>query len=147
FLSGDDLPGLAKRDGAWVPTILGAEAIIEMLGADSTGGRLLADGVGNVRDLLPEAERLGVTVLTGTDLAIPHGRVAHEAIRLHELGLSKEATLRAVTTAAFDYLGIEHGFSPGMPADAVFFADDPRDHLETLLEPQVIVRSGRTIVH
>ena len=145
FLSGDDLPGLAERGGAWVPTILGAEAIIEMLGADSTGGRLLAEGVDNVRDLLPEAELLGVTILTGTDLAIPHGRVAHEAIRLHELGLSRQATLRAVTTAAFDYLGVTHGFSPGMPANAVFFADDPRDHLETLLEPQVIVRAGRII--
>jgi imidazolonepropionase-like amidohydrolase len=145
FLAGDDLPGLAKRDGAWVPTILGAEAIIEMLGADSTGGRLLTEGVGNVRELLPEAERLGVTILTGTDLAIPHGKVAHEAIRLHELGLSKKAALHAVTTAAFDYLGIEHGFSPGMTADAVFFADDPREHLETLLGPQLIVRSGRVI--
>jgi imidazolonepropionase-like amidohydrolase len=145
FLAADDLPGLAKRDGAWVPTILGAEAIIEMLGADSTGGRLLTEGVGNVRELLPEAERLGVTILTGTDLAIPHGKVAHEAIRLHELGLSKKAALHAVTTAAFDYLGIEHGFSPGMTADAVFFADDPREHLETLLGPQLIVRSGRVI--
>jgi imidazolonepropionase-like amidohydrolase len=145
FLDADDLPGLAERGGAWVPTILGVEAIIEMLGADSTGGRLLTDGVGNVRDLLPEAERLGVTILTGTDLAVPHGKVAHEAIRLHELGLSKEATLRAVTTAAFDYLGVAHGFSPGMSADAVFFADDPRSHLKTLLGPQMIVRAGRVV--
>ncbi|MEA2023646.1 MAG: amidohydrolase family protein, partial [Actinomycetota bacterium] len=143
FLAADDLPGLAERGGAWVPTILAAEAIIEMLGADSTGGRLLARGVGNVRDLLPEAERLGVTILTGTDLAIPHGKVAHEAIRLNELGLPREAAFRAVSAAAFDYLGIDHGFSPGMPADAVFFADNPREHLETLLDPQVIIRSGR----
>ncbi len=146
FLAADDLPGLAERGGAWVPTILGAEAIIEMLGAESTGGRLLSRGVGNVRDLLPEAERLGVTVLTGTDLAIPHGKVAYEAIRLHELGLSEEATLRAVTTAAFDYLGIEHGFFSGMQANAVFFQNDPREDLETLLEPQVIIRSGRVIL-
>jgi len=147
FLSGDDLPGLATRDGAWVPTILGAEAIIEMLGTDSTGGRLLTEGVGNVRDLLPEAERLGVTVLTGTDLAVPHGKVAHEAIRLHELGLSKEATLRAVTTAAFDYLGVDHGFSPGMPANAVFVDADPREDLDTLHHPRVIIRAGRFVHH
>ena len=142
FLAADDLPGLAERGGAWVPTILGAEAIIEMLGAESTGGRLLSRGVGNVRDLLPEAERLGVTVLTGTDLAIPHGKVAYEAIRLHELGLSKEATLRAVTTAAFDYLGVAHSFSPGTSADAVFVEGDPREDLETLLDPRVIIRAG-----
>ena len=145
FLSGDDLPGLAERDGAWVPTILGAEAIIEMLGAESTGGRLLTNGVDNVRELLPEAEHLGVTILTGTDLAVPHGKVAHEVIRLHELGLSRPAALRAVTTAAFDYLDVEHGFSPDMPANAVFFRNDPRESLHTLLDPQIIVRSGMVI--
>ncbi|MEN8114132.1 MAG: amidohydrolase family protein [Actinomycetota bacterium] len=145
FLEAGDLPGLAQRDGAWVPTALGAEAIIEMLGADSTGGRLLARGVDNVRELLPEAERLGVTVLTGTDLAVPHGKVAHEAIRLHELGLSKPAAVHAASTAAYDYLGIDHGFAPGMPADAAFFTDDPRDNLATLLEPQVVIRFGHRI--
>ncbi|MCJ7779875.1 MAG: amidohydrolase family protein [Acidimicrobiia bacterium] len=145
FLSVDDLGRIAARGGAWVPTILGAEAIIEFLGADSSGGRLLSRGVDNVQELLPEAERLGVTVLTGTDLAIPHGKVSHEAIRLHELGLSNEATLRAVTTAAFDYLGVDHAFSPGMPANAVFVEGDPREHLETLLDPRVIIRAGRFV--
>jgi imidazolonepropionase-like amidohydrolase len=146
FLARDDLPRLAERGRAWVPTILGAEAIIEMLGADSTGGRLLTDGINNVRDLLPEAEHLGVTILTGTDLAIPHGKVAHEAIRLHELGLSKTAALNAVTTAAFDYLGVDHGFASGLPANAVFIGSDPREDLETLLYPRVIIRAGRTVL-
>lgn len=146
FLSADDLPTIAARGGAWVPTLLGAEAIVSFLGADSTGGRMLKGGIANVRDLLPEAERLGVSLLAGTDLAVPHGQVAREAIRLHELGLTMEATLRAVTTAAFDYLGVPHGFLPGLSADAVFFADDPGAHLETLLEPQLVVRAGRIVL-
>jgi len=145
FLSADDLPGLAERDGAWVPTILGADAVVDFLGEDSSGGRLLRRGIDNVRELLPEAERLGLTVLAGTDLAVAHGKVAHEAIRLHELGLSKPAALRAVSTAAYDYLGVAHGFKPGMTADAVFVADDPRENLDTLLDPRVIIRSGRLI--
>ena len=145
FLSPDDLPGLAARGGAWVPTVLGADAIIEFLGADSSGGRLLSRGVDNVRGLLPEAERLGVTVLTGTDLAIPHGKVAQEAIRLHGLGLSKPAALHAASAAAYDYLGVAHGFSPGMPANAVFVEGDPQEHLETLLHPRVIIRAGRFV--
>lgn len=145
FLSVDALPGLAERSGAWVPTVLGAESIIAMLGAESTGGRLLARGVDNVRELLPEAERLGVAVLTGTDLAVPHGKVAREAMRLHELGLSAPGAVRAASTAAYDYLGLEYGFAPGMPADAVFFADDPRDNLATLLKPEIVIRAGRTL--
>jgi imidazolonepropionase-like amidohydrolase len=145
FLSDDDLPTLAERGAAWVPTILGADAVIGFLGADSTGGRLLSRGIANVRELLPEAERLGITVLAGSDLAVPHGKVAHEAIRLHGLGLSRPAALRAVGSAAYDYLGVDHGFAPGKTADAVFVADDPRESLETLLEPRLIVRSGRFV--
>lgn len=145
FLSPGDLPGMAARGGAWVPTVLGAEAIIEFLGAASSGGTLLNRGVDNLRDLLPEAERLGVTVLAGTDLAVPHGKVAHEAIRLHELGLSRPAALHAVTVAAYDYLGMDHGFAPGMPANAVFVRDDPTERLETLVEPLGIVRAGTVV--
>jgi imidazolonepropionase-like amidohydrolase len=145
FLSAGDLPVLAARNGAWVPTILGAESIIRFLGVDSTGGKLLAAGIRNVRELLPEAERLGATVLAGTDLAVPHGRVGLEAIRLHELGLSKPAALHAATRAAYDYLGVEREFSAGAIADVVFVRDDPREHLETLLDPVMIVRSGRFI--
>ena len=93
----------------------------------------------------PEAERLGTTVLAGTDLAVPHGKVALEAIRLHELGLSKAAALHAVTRAAYDYLGVAHDFAPGATADVVFVRDDPRENLETLLDPAVIIRSGRIV--
>lgn len=146
FLSGTDLSKIAARSGAWVPTVLGVEAIIAFLGADSTGGRLLQQGLVNVRDLLPEAERLGVTVLTGTDLAVPHGAVAHEAIALRDLGLSDTAAFHAVTRAAYDYLGIDHGFRSGMTADVVFVRDDPGEHLETLLDPVNIIRSGQAVV-
>ena len=145
FLSEADLPGLAERGGAWVPTVLGAEAIVGFLGADSSGGQLLRRGLANVRDLLPEAEHLGVTVLTGTDLAVPHGEVGREAIRLRDLGLSGSAALHAVTRAAYEYVGIDHGFRPGTVADAVFVRDDPRERLETLLDPAVVIRSGRTV--
>jgi imidazolonepropionase-like amidohydrolase len=117
-----------------------------MLGSESSGGQLLTGGIRNVRDLLPEAERLGVTVLTGTDLAVPHGRVALEAIRLHELGLSAAAALHAATAAAYDYLGVAQGFAPGLPANGVFVDADPRERLATLLEPLLIVRAG-AIVH
>jgi imidazolonepropionase-like amidohydrolase len=121
------------------------ESIIGWLGSESSGGRLLARGVANVRELLPEAERLGMTVLAGTDLAVPHGKVALEAIRLHEFGLSRPAALRAVTRAAYGYLGVEHEFSPGAIADVVFVRDDPRENLETLLNPVTIFRSGRIV--
>jgi imidazolonepropionase-like amidohydrolase len=145
FLDSDDLAALAETTGAWVPTVRNTEVIIDFLGAESSGGRLLTDGLVNLRALLPEAERLGVTVLAGTDLSVPHGAVAEEAIKLHEYGLSAAAAVDAVSTAAYDYLGADRRFVPGSQANAVFFGDDPRDRIEVLRDPQLIIRAGRVV--
>ncbi|RPI25703.1 MAG: hypothetical protein EHM57_01170 [Actinobacteria bacterium] len=146
FMTGEDLKAIAGRGGSWVPTILGVESIIEFLGADSSGGRLLSEGLDNVRLLLPEAERLGVTVLAGTDLAVPHGRVAAEAARLVDFGLSPTAAVAAVSTAAYDYLGVDRAPAPGGRADAVFFDSDPREDVTTLAEPALVIRMGKVVV-
>lgn len=145
FLSVDDLAVLAARRGAWVPTVTNIEFLRDYLGADSSGGRLMAESLANLRRLLPEAERLGMTVLAGTDLAVPHGRIAAEAIKLHDYGLSAAAALNATSTAAYDYLGFDRRLAPGSPANVVFFADDPRQNIATLGEPQLIIRAGRAI--
>jgi imidazolonepropionase-like amidohydrolase len=145
FLTSDDLEALAARGGAWVPTVCGVEAIIDFLGIDSSGGRLLAAGLNNLRRLIPEAERLGVAVLTGTDLALPHGGVAVEANKLVEYGMSGAGALAAASTAAYDYAGIPRGFEPGLPADAVFFTADPREEPETLRAPELILRVGAVV--
>lgn len=145
FLDPGDLATLGQRSGCWVPTITNLEFLLDFLGADSSGGRMMQDALDNLRLLLPAAERLGVATLTGTDLAAPHGSVAREALKLHDYGLSAEAAVIAVSTAAYDYLGADRRFVPGAAANAVFFADDPRRRLETLLEPQIVVRAGVVI--
>jgi hypothetical protein len=99
----------------------------------------------NLRRLIPEAERLDVTVLAGTDLSLPHGGVAAEALKLTEYGMSGMGALAAVSTAAYDYAGVRRGFAAGIPADAVFFAADPRQDLRTLRTPKLILRAGRLV--
>ena len=146
FLSPDDLEVIAERGGCWVPTIGGIESLIAFLGAESSGGTLLREGLDNVRSLLPEAERLGVAVLAGTDLAFPHGRVAAEAVKLADFGLSTAAAVASVSTAAYDYLGVDRAPAPGGRADAVFFAEDPLLRIETLLDPVLVVRMGVLVV-
>jgi imidazolonepropionase-like amidohydrolase len=145
FLDPDDLATLAGRAGCWVPTVTNIEFLLGFLGADSSGGRLMQQALDNLRTLLPAAEGMGVTILAGTDLAIPHGTVAAEALKLRDFGLTSPAAMEAVSTAAYDYLGIDRRFTAGGPANVVFFAEDPRQHLDTLLEPRVIVRAGRLV--
>jgi len=145
FLNRDDIVALGKRGGAWVPTVVAMESIADFLGSSSTGGRMIAAGLENMVSLLGFALDAGVSVLAGTDLAVAHGKVAKEAIRLIDYGLSPAQAVHAVGRAAYDYLGIETGFEAGRPADAVLFPVDPADDPSTLLEPQLVIRAGRTV--
>jgi imidazolonepropionase-like amidohydrolase len=146
FLNQQDLAALGERGGAWVPTIFAMEAIAAWLGAASSGGRVLAAGLENTSATLAFAADAGVAVLAGTDLALPHGRVAAEALRLKEYGLSPAQAVDAVGDAAYRYLGVAAGFNPGLPADAVLFAGDPASDLQLLLQPVLVMRAGVAIV-
>lgn len=145
FLTEEDLRTLAGRGGAWVPTVVNMLFLIDLLGADSSGGRMFAEGLERMRTLLPVAELLGVTVLAGTDMAVPHGKVATEAARLVEYGLSNAAAVRATSMAAYDYVGRSARPSVGDEADVVFFDSDPMEDVTVLAQPALIIRRGRVI--
>ncbi len=146
FLTADDLEALGARGGAWVPTVTAMEGIRDMLGAESSGGRLFADGLENVAELLAGAPAAGVTVLAGTDIVVPHGAVATEAIGLARYGLDASDVVRAVTDDAYRYLGSDHAFEPGGHADVLFFDADPRDDLSVLNRPVLGLRHGEVMV-
>ncbi len=145
YLTEDDLVQLGERGGAWVPTILAMENIANWLGPESSGGRAFSDGLANVRALLGQAVEAGVAVLAGTDVAVPHGAVAREATRLVEYGLSPAAAVRAISGAAWDYLGVEAGLDVGKPADLVLFETNPLHDITELQRPAHVMRAGRVV--
>lgn len=146
FLTADDVRALGARGGAWVPTIVNMLYFVDELGRDSSGGRLFLEGLERMRENLPLAEAVGCTVLAGTDMAVPHGEVSAEALRLHEYGLSHAAATEAASTAAYGYVGRDASLTAGSPADAVFFRSDPFDDVSVLSDPAMVIRRGR-IVH
>jgi len=145
FLEEDDVERLGARGGMWVPTVLRVEATIAQLGRESSGGRLLIEGLGRMRRLVPLAVEAGVRVLAGTDLIGAPSDVATEALHLSTLGLDAPAVLAAVTTSGFSATGRDHEFSIGAPADAVFFAANPLDDLSVLRHPRHVMRLGRVL--
>jgi imidazolonepropionase-like amidohydrolase len=145
FLTQDDLAALGARGGAWVPTLLNMQSSIDMLGPDSSGGKILTRGLDVMRETLPLAEDLGVVVLAGTDMAVPHGQVAQEAIRLKEFGLTDKAATQATSTSAYTYVGRPNSIAPGGTADVVFFAQNPFEDVATLLRPELIIHRGKVI--
>ncbi len=146
YITADDLTALGARGGAWVPTLTAMEAIRDMLGAESSGGKMFDDGLNNARELLAAASGLGVSVLAGTDIEVPHGGIATEAITLGRYGMSAPDVVHATTTAAYDYLGSDHSFEPGGHADVLFFDADPRDDLSVLARPVFGLRHGEVVV-
>jgi imidazolonepropionase-like amidohydrolase len=145
FLTEEDLKSLADRGGAWVPTVVNMLDVINLLGADSTGGKMFQQGLDQMRENLPLAEQLGVTVLAGTDMAVPHGQVSIEALRLKEYGLSDRAASDAVSTSAYDYVGLPSALSSGDAANVVFFRENPHENVATLQTPAYVIHRGKVI--
>lgn len=146
FLDGDDLAALGARGGIWVPTLHAMAAVRDGLRPGSSGERLLADGLDNAAARLTEAHDAGVTVLCGTDLSLPHGDVAVEALTLVRAGLSPERAVEAVAVAGWSVAGLAAVPEAGDPADLVAFAADPTEHPDTLLHPVFAMRGGQVLV-
>lgn len=145
FLTGEDLELLAARGGMWVPTILRVEHTVAQLGAESSGGRLLLEGLDNVRRLLGMAVEAGTFVLAGTDLVGTPAQVAAEALKLEEYGLGAKEAVDAVSVSGLSATGRPTGFEPGSPANAVFFPVDPYEEPGVLAHPAQVLRHGRLV--
>lgn len=145
FLTETDLRALAARGGAWVPTIGNQKHWVDALGPESSGGRLFKSGLDQMAENLPLAEAIGLTVLAGSDLAIPHGQIATEARLLAEYGLTDKAATIATSSAAFEYVGRSGSLKAGAVADAVFFVDNPYQDVGTLDSPALIIHRGNLI--
>ena len=145
LLDEDLLAALAARGGAWTPTagtVLGAVARLEAMGVEPVLA-LARPHVEALRAAVPAAERLGVTVLAGTDM-LGHGDLAGEVAALVALGLSPVAALDAASGAARRYLGLP-GLEPGQPAELVTYDDDPREDPAVLARPVAVVHAGRRV--
>lgn len=145
FLSEDDLDALGERSGMWVPTLLRMEAVVAQLGAASSGGKLLLEGLENVRRILPLAAEAGVHLLAGTDVTVGAHDVGLEAQRLVDYRLSVDRALDAVSVAAYAATGRPHDFEIGTPANAVLFPVNPLDEFSVLANPEVVIRLGARV--
>ena len=133
-LDEDTIAEMARRGTAWTPTLCATLS----LPADAPEQRqkLVAQRRDRFRELLPMAVRLGVPVLTGSDVV---GSVPREIALLVACGLDPVDALRAATTAAMGFLG---GDAADAPPSVVTFDADPRDDPLVLTRPAAIVIGG-----
>jgi imidazolonepropionase-like amidohydrolase len=131
-----DLDQLAARGAAWTPTL--SAVLAESPHDPPEKQRFQCEVRDRLRTLLPAAVRLGVTVLTGTDVV---GTIPREVALLTELGLTPTEALTAATTAGREFLHFPD-LHDGRPVDLVTYADDPRDDPAVLAHPAAVIRHG-----
>jgi imidazolonepropionase-like amidohydrolase len=138
------LAEMARKGIAWTPTLAMTERLAAIIGRDETQRRAFANERYDIyRALLPEAARLGVTVLAGTDM-LPHGNVALEVESLFRHGLSPRDALAAGSTSARTFLGYDN-IVEGAHADLVLYAGDPRNDPKVLRKPSLVMLGG--VIH
>jgi imidazolonepropionase-like amidohydrolase len=136
----ETVEAMARRGIAWTPTLT---AFNSPLPEDATAEQRARRGayVDNMRALLPAAAARGVTILAGTDTA---GTIVDEVRYLIEFGLTPAEALRAASTAARRFLGVD-AEAAGAAADIVTYDDDPRDDPDVLAHRAAVVMRGRRI--
>ena len=143
FLSDHDLEMLGARGGCWVPTVVQMEATISQLGERSSGGRLLIEGLENVRARLGAVDA-GVHVLTGTDLVIGSHEVARGGPSLGD-GTGAGGRDRRRLLVGFPGYRPSVGVRRRRSGNAVLFSENPISNPRALTDPAVVIRLGRVV--
>ncbi|MEM0321062.1 MAG: amidohydrolase family protein [Thermoprotei archaeon] len=155
LLSEDTLRLMAERDVVLVPTLSIQELIHKhgkQIGVNEWGLEKIASVRENIPRVLGVARRLGITILTGTDigfesgLEIDVGRNFMEPILLVEVGgLTNLESLRATTSNA-GKLGLKTGvIDRGRPADIVVIDGDPTTQIRDLAKAKWVIKAGKVV--
>jgi imidazolonepropionase-like amidohydrolase len=143
FASADSIAAIAGAGTALTPT-MGAVLSPQAVGASEVARSRAAGMHDTLRSTVRAAWEAGVTLMAGTDVAIPNGEVRREIELLASAGLPAEAALAAGSWAARAFLGFP-GIEEGAPADLVAYLRDPREDLSALDAVVAIVLDGRLV--
>ena len=140
------LADLADYGGIFVPTGFVFTQLAPSMSDESLPQGMrewFADGLAAHADLVRSARDRGVTVLAGTDL--PVGALVDEIAWLADAGLDAHEAGRAACWTARRTLGLPR-LREGDRADLIWFDRDPREDLELLRSPGLVVIDGEVIV-
>jgi imidazolonepropionase-like amidohydrolase len=98
------------------------------------------------RQTIGKAREAGVEIYAGTDAGtvIKHGRIPDEIIELAQIG-GPEFALGAASWRSRAWLGAPEKLDEGAWADLVVYAADPREDLEVVKHPSLVVLRGNVI--
>jgi imidazolonepropionase-like amidohydrolase len=128
------LAEMAQHGTAWTPTL--CAVLASPPDATPERRRVVAERHERLKHLLPSAIRLGIPVLTGSDVV---GSIPREVELLVECGLGPIEALRAATTTAQNFLARD---CQAAPAAVVTYQVDPREDPAILAHPAAVLIGG-----
>jgi imidazolonepropionase-like amidohydrolase len=148
-LSAETITEMVARRTALVPTLINIAtfpAIAERAHKYPRYAAHIRALHARVRDTIAAAADAGIPIYAGSDAGggIRHGRLVDEIAALRAVGLSGEQALGAASWAARDWLGVP-GLAAGAPADLLVTRADPRQDVDTLREPVLLLLRGRPL--
>jgi imidazolonepropionase-like amidohydrolase len=146
-LTGDTISLMAEHGTALVPTLINIETfpgIADKAGKFPKYANHMRDLHARVSTTVASAIEAGVEVYAGTDAGggIQHGRIVDEIVALHGVGMSALDAIGAASWGAREWLGFP-SLTEGAAADIVVYDEDPRENLEVLRTPRMIMLRGR----
>lgn len=146
-LTDDTIALMAERGTALVPTLVNIETfpgIADRAGKYPVYANHMRALHARVSATVASAIEAGVPVYAGTDAGggIQHGRIADEIAALHRVGMSATDAIGAASWRAREWLGFP-SLSEGAAADIVVYDEDPRENLDVLRSPRMIMLRGR----
>ena len=148
-LTADTIEAMAARGTALVPTLVNTEnfpGIADSATKYPTYGKHMRALYARSRETVGAAIEAGIPVYAGTDAGggIAHGELAAEIVALAGHGLTPVDAIGAASWRARAWLGWP-SLSEGAPADLVGYPVDPRENLDVLRSPGLIVLRGRVV--
>lgn len=139
------LPDLASRGGILVPTGEVFRQQAPMMAGSEVPAVIrewYGSGLAAHPGLVRSAKEHGVTVLAGTDM--PVGALVDEIRFLHDVGMNAHDAIGAASWTAREALDFPC-LAEGDRADLIRFEQDPRENLESLRAPDLVVMDGRVV--
>ncbi|WP_394622216.1 amidohydrolase family protein [Lentzea sp. JNUCC 0626] len=146
-LTDDTIALMAARGTALVPTLINIETfpgIAEKAGKYPKYANHMRDLHARVSRTVASAVEAGIPVYAGTDAGggIQHGRIVDEIVALRGVGMSAVDAIGAASWNAREWLGFP-SLTEGAAADIVVYDEDPRENLEVLRSPRMVMLRGR----
>jgi imidazolonepropionase-like amidohydrolase len=148
-LTDDTISLMAAQGTALVPTLVNIETfpgIADRAGKYPAYATHMRDLHARVSTTVASAIEAGVPVYAGTDAGggIQHGRIVDEIAALHRVGMSTADAIGAASWNAREWLGFP-SLTEGAAADIVVYDEDPRENLDVLRTPRMIMLRGRIL--